>query len=109
MAWLLPATPDARLTHLLKTNTTISRLIEGNTTEIPFQKGTSDSSHFEEWRRKWQVGSQWLDADVDELYQDLHDIHPHVGNPSFSFCLPIRSIFRFVLLRLSSVVELLNI
>jgi hypothetical protein len=33
---------------------------------------------FKEWRRKWQVGSQWLDADVEELYEDLHDIHPHV-------------------------------
>jgi hypothetical protein len=31
-----------------------------------------------EWRRKWLVGSQWLDADVDELYDDLHDIHAHV-------------------------------
>ena len=32
----------------------------------------------EEWRRKWLVGSQWLDADIEELYEDLHDIHPHV-------------------------------
>lgn len=32
-----------------------------------------------EWRRKWLVGSQWMDADVEELYQDLHDIHSHVG------------------------------
>jgi hypothetical protein len=34
--------------------------------------------YFKEWRRKWQAGSQWLDADVEELYEDLHDIHPHV-------------------------------
>ena len=47
-----------------------------------------------EWRRKWLVGSQWLDADVDELYDDLHDIHAHVcclrickGAPSIWFYL----------------------
>ncbi len=55
----MPVTPDSRLHQILKTNTTISRIIE-------------------EWRRKWQVGSQWLDADIEELYQDLHDIHAHV-------------------------------
>ncbi|CAF5044390.1 unnamed protein product, partial [Rotaria socialis] len=54
LSWLMPSTPDSRLHQILKTNTTISRIIE-------------------EWRRKWQVGSQWLDADVEELYEDLHD------------------------------------
>jgi len=39
-----------------------------------------------EWRRKWQVGSQWYDADIEELYQDLHDIHPHVRFTAIVIC-----------------------
>ncbi|CAF4082736.1 unnamed protein product [Rotaria sp. Silwood2] len=67
LSWLMPSTPDARLYQILKSNTTISRIIE-------------------EWRRKWQVGSQWLDADIEELYQDLHDIHPHVRFTAIVVC-----------------------
>ncbi|CAF3346644.1 unnamed protein product [Rotaria socialis] len=67
LSWLMPSTPDSRLHQILKTNTTISRIIE-------------------EWRRKWQVGSQWLDADVEELYEDLHDIHAHVRFTAIVVC-----------------------
>ncbi|CAF0875266.1 unnamed protein product [Rotaria sordida] len=67
LSWLMPTTPDSRLHQILKSNTTISRIIE-------------------EWRRKWQVGSQWLDADVEELYQDLHDIHPHIRFTAIVVC-----------------------
>ncbi|CAF0775110.1 unnamed protein product [Didymodactylos carnosus] len=38
------------------------------------------------WRRKWQVGSQWIDADIDELYGDLQDIHPHVRFTAVVVC-----------------------
>lgn len=55
----MPTATDPRLHQILKTNTTVSRIVE-------------------EWRRKWLVGSQWFDADVNELFEDLHDIHAHV-------------------------------
>ncbi|CAF4560769.1 unnamed protein product, partial [Rotaria sp. Silwood1] len=67
LSWLMPTTSDSRLHQILKSNTTISRIIE-------------------EWRRKWQVGCQWLDADVEELYEDLHDIHPHVRFTAIVVC-----------------------
>ncbi|CAF3448203.1 unnamed protein product [Rotaria sp. Silwood1] len=67
LSWLMPSTSDSRLHQILKSNTTISRIIE-------------------EWRRKWQVGCQWLDADVEELYEDLHDIHPHVRFTAIVVC-----------------------
>ncbi len=75
---MLPPTADSRLTHLLKTNTTISRIIEGRFFSFRIFSNQRFYDYNKEWRRKWQVGSQWLDADVEELYQDLHDIHAHV-------------------------------
>ncbi|CAF0781907.1 unnamed protein product [Adineta ricciae] len=68
LSWLLPlATSDSRGHHSLKLNTTISRIIE-------------------EWRRKWQVNQRWLDADIDELYRDLHDNHPHIQFTALVIC-----------------------
>ena len=72
----MPVTPDSRLHQMLKSNTTISRIIEGEW--FKYFIAIISLLFFQEWRRKWQTGSQWLDADIDDLYQDLHDIHPHV-------------------------------
>jgi hypothetical protein len=80
----MPTTPDSRLHQILKTNTTISRIIEGN--YLFFVLEENRIYLFEEWRRKWQVGTQWLDADIEELYQDLHDIHPHIRFTAIVVC-----------------------
>ncbi|UJR26848.1 hypothetical protein I4U23_008160 [Adineta vaga] len=67
LSWLLPPTADSRGNHTLKLNTTISRIIE-------------------EWRRKWQTNHQWLDVDIEELYRDLHDSHPHIQFTALVIC-----------------------
>ncbi|CAF0885287.1 unnamed protein product [Adineta steineri] len=67
LSWLLPLINDSRINHALKLNTTISRIIE-------------------EWKRRWQGSSRWRDADIDELYRDLHDRHPHIRFTALVIC-----------------------
>jgi hypothetical protein len=64
---LLPTTPDATLNKLVKSNSTVAYIVE-------------------EWRRKWQVGSRWQCAEVDDLLKDLKDIHANVRFQALVVC-----------------------
>jgi hypothetical protein len=41
---------------------------------------------FQEWRRKWQIGSRWACAEVDELIRDMKDIHANVRFQAVVVC-----------------------
>ena len=39
-----------------------------------------------EWRRRWQIGSRWNVAEIDELIKDMKDIHANIRFQAVVVC-----------------------
>ena len=39
-----------------------------------------------EWRRRWQIGSRWDCAEIDELIRDMKDINANIRFQAVVIC-----------------------